>query len=383
MKFDFVVLGATGMQGKIASKDLLENEYSVLLCGRKKEKVMPLLNKYKKSDFAHFDAKNINQTARIIIRSGANVVINCVEGDWDLNALKARIKANANCLDLGSEIEMTKEQLKLNKILKKNGLIHITGCGSVPGIGNVMLAYAAKNFSKIKSIEVGFGWNSNIKKFVIPFSIQSIIEEFTDPAQIMENGNFMKVIPMDTLTEKHIRTVGNQRCFHVRHPETYTFYHYFKNKGVKDIKFYAGFPKHYFDFIKAIIDIGFEKDKEIIIKGSKEKTIDLLNELLRKLEFPKGYKEKENLWIIVKGKSKGKNKTVKMECLVPTLRGWEEAGCNIDTGMTVSIMAQMIKNGIVKKKGAFAPEAIVPPEPLFKELRKRNMIVYENGKIIN
>ena len=72
-----------------------------------------------------------------------------------------------------------------------------------------------------------------------------------------------------------------------------------------------------------------------------------------------------------------------MECLVSTLTGWEDAGCNIDTGMPCSIMAQMIKTGVINKPGSYAPEAIVPPEPFFKELRKRKMHVLENGKIIN
>jgi len=383
VKYDFIVLGATGMQGKIASRDLLENGYSVLLCGRKKERAMPLLKKYKNAGFEYVEMENISNVVKKIRNSGANIVLNCVEGDWNLNALEACKQANVHCLDLGSEIWMTKEQLKLNGTLKRKNLIHITGCGSVPGIGNVMLAYAAKKLSKIKTIEVGFDWSSNIKKFVVPFSIQSIIEEFTDPAPILENGKFVKVTPMDTIVKKNIRKVGNQYCFIVRHPETYTFYHYFKDKGVKNIRFYAGFPKHSFDVIKSMIEVGFGRNKEITIKENKAKTLDFLTEVLKDLEFPKDYREKENLWVKIKGSGKGKNKTINMECIVHTLKGWEDAGSNIDTGMTISIMAQMIKKGIIKARGSFAPEAIVPPEPFFEELRKRSMIVYENGKVIN
>ena len=72
-----------------------------------------------------------------------------------------------------------------------------------------------------------------------------------------------------------------------------------------------------------------------------------------------------------------------MECIVPTLKGWEDAGCNIDTGMPASIIAQMIKEKIINEPGSYAPEAVVPPEPFFAELRKRKMEIYENGKIIN
>jgi hypothetical protein len=43
----------------------------------------------------------------------------------------------------------------------------------------------------------------------------------------------------------------------------------------------------------------------------------------------------------------------------------------------------MIKEGKVTKRGAFSPEFIIPPQPFFKELRKRKMEVYRNGKLIN
>ena len=72
-----------------------------------------------------------------------------------------------------------------------------------------------------------------------------------------------------------------------------------------------------------------------------------------------------------------------MECIVPPLKGWESAGCNIDTGMPASIMAQMIHNGVIKKAGSWSPEEIVPPELFFTQLGRRCMHVFENGKKIN
>ncbi|MGI0004037.1 MAG: hypothetical protein ACREAX_01940, partial [Candidatus Nitrosotenuis sp.] len=57
--------------------------------------------------------------------------------------------------------------------------------------------------------------------------------------------------------------------------------------------------------------------------------------------------------------------------------------CNIDTGISASIIAQMIKNGIIKENGSFSPEAVVPPKIFFEELAKKKMFVYEDGRIIN
>lgn len=383
MRFDFIVFGATGMQGKIVSKDLLESGYSVLMCGRDKKRIEHLLKKYKKTSFESFEATNINQMIDIIKRSDSKVVVNCVEGDWNLNVMNACIKAGVNVIDLGSEIPMTKEQLAMDSELKKKGIVSITGCGSVPGVGNVMLRYAAEKLDKINSIDVGFSWDSNMNTFVVPFSIQSIIEEFTDAAPIIRNCHYIKTNPMDTIEYDKHREIEKEECFFVRHPETYTFYHYFKNHGVKNVRFYAGFPDHSFRVIKALIDSGMGSKEPLDYKGNKIKPVFFLTEVLKRLKTPKGYTEKENLWIKITGKKKGKTRTIVMECIVPTLKGWEDAGCNIDTGMPASIMAQMIKTGIIKEKGSFAPEAVVPPKPFFKELRKRKMVVYENGRAIN
>jgi len=383
MKFDFVVLGATGMQGRIVSKDLLENGYSVLLCGRDKKRLRKILDEYKKTEFKYIEMRDIMRVVEIIKRSGAKVVVNCVEGGWNLNALNACIMANVNCLDLGSEIWMTKKQISMNKLLKEKGLISITGCGSVPGIGNVMLKYASKKLDKIDTIEVGFAWDSNIKKFVVPFSIQSIIEEFTDKASILKNNKWEKEIPLEHIRENYHRAIGKEKEFFTRHPEPYTFYHYFKNMGLKNIRFYGGFPQHSFEKILTMIELGFGSWKEINFRGAKISPIEFLTEILKNVNYPEGYKEEENLWVDIRGEKDDRKKRILMECIVPTLKGWEDAGCNIDTGMPASIMAQMIKNGVVQEKGSFAPEAIIPPEPFFKELRKRKMDVMENGKVIN
>lgn len=383
MGFDFVVIGATGMQGRIVTRDLLENGYSVLLCGRDKKRIEPILEKYKKTKFEHVDARDIEKMTSIFRHSGANVLVNCVEGDWNLNILNAAIKANLHSIDLGSEIPMTKEQFALHSKLKKNGLTHITGCGSVPGIGNVLLNYAAQKFDSINTIEVGFAWNSNIKKFVVPFSMESIIEEFTEPATNVKNCRFVKIRPMDSLIKTKEPFVGKEDCMYVRHPETYTFYHYFKSKGVKNVRFYAEFPPHSFEVIKQLIELGFDKREKILVDGVYVKPIDVVTQTLKDLKAPKRYKEKENLWLRLYGKHKGKRKNMLIECIVGTNKGWESAGCNIDTGMPASIMAQMIKEKIITEKGSFAPEAIVPPIPFFKELKRRKMVVYENGKRIN
>ena len=231
MKFDFCVIGATGMQGRIVTKDLLKCGYSVLLCGRDESRVKDLL-KNKKTSFAYLDLKEEEKSKKIIKNSGAKVVINCAEGDFNFKALKMFAEVGVHSIDLGSDIPFLKKQLAMNNTLKKKGIIHITGCGSVPGIGDVMLRYAYEKFDKIDTVKVGFSWDSNIKKFVVPFSIQSILGEFTMIAPYLHNSKIQKVKPLDSAVTVYHRAIGKQKQIKVgHHPETYTFYQYCKKRG--------------------------------------------------------------------------------------------------------------------------------------------------------
>lgn len=384
MEYDFIILGATGLQGRITTKDLILSGYSVLMCGRDKSRVEDLLKRYgKKTDFNFVDASNINQMVSVIKKSGAEIVVNCVEKVWNLNVLKACIKAKVNSIDLGSDVWMTRKQFAMDKMLKKENLIHITGCGSVPGVGNVMLRHAAEKFDSINIANSGYNWKSNMRKFVVPFSIQSVIEEFTEKATIVSGKKLKDINPIDTITMCSEKAIGKQHCFNEKHPESYTFYHYFKSKGLTESRTFAGFPKHSYDTIEMLVELGLGSKEPIDFRSTKIKPVEFLTEVLKKIKIPKGYKETENLWVDVYGKKNRKNKHIKMECIIHSLKGWEEDYTNIDTGMPCSIIAQMIKNNVVQEKGSFAPEGVVPPEYFFKELAKRKMHVYENGKRIN
>lgn len=383
MIFDFVVLGATGMQGRIVVRDLLKKGYSVLLCGRDKLRVSHFLKSYKKTEFKYTEATKMNTIIEAIKYSKSNIVVNCMEGDWNYEVFKACANLGVNCIDLGSEIPVTKKQFSLDKIMKKKNIVGITGIGSVPGIGNIMLRHASEKFDTINEIDVGFAWDSNIKEFVVPFSIESVIEEFTDRAPIVENRHFKYFVPLNSVTKEYHKFIGREKEIFVRHPEQYTFLHYFGNKGLKNVKFYAGFPEHSFKMILSLIKLGFASKNDISYFGTKIKPVNFLTQMLKRLKMPKGYKEKENLWVKIIGKKNGKKLTILMECLVPPLKGWESSGCNIDTGFPASILAEMVKKGSITEKGSFSPEIGVPPNIFFSELRKKSMKVLENGRIIN
>ncbi|MDP2672867.1 MAG: saccharopine dehydrogenase C-terminal domain-containing protein [Nanoarchaeota archaeon] len=382
MKFDFVVLGATGEEGNIASRDLLESGYSVLLCGRNKSRVKNLL-KYKKAKFTYVDLNNVKKTAGILKKSGAKIAVNCAELRMNINAMKACLISGLHYLDLGGLQEMTIQQYKFDKDFKKRKLTALLGCGSTPGISNVMASYAVDKLDSVEHIEVGFAWDSNIKKFILPYSIESIVYELTTDPIILDNGKFKKTKACSFEGVLKFKEIKKQNTYCIVHSEVFTFKKYFGNKGLKFVHYKAGFPEHSFKVLDILIKLGFGSKELINMHGINLRPIDFTREVLKKINRPKDYKETEDIWIKVYGKSGRKPKKIEMDCLVKTLKGWENYGSNLNTGMSISIMAQMLNKNLIKKAGITAPEESVPPMPFFKELKKRKIYVYKDNKIVN
>ncbi len=382
MKLDFVIIGATGDQGMIASKDLLDSGYAVLLCGRNKDRLKELL-KYKNANFVYLDATNIKEIVNVIKNSGSKIILNCAELKLNINIMKACLITNTNYFDLGGLQETTIKQYELSNDFKNKNLIALLGCGSTPGISNVMAKHAAEQLDNIKHIDLGFCWDSNIKEFVIPYSIESIVYELTTLPVALESGKFKKsnICYYEPITK--LKNVGKQYIYCIVHSEVYTFAKYFKNKGLQGVHYTAGFPEHSHNALKFLIDLGFGSNNNIKIGNQDIKIIDFTREVLRMKKHPKNYKEIENVWVKSMGRVNGKQKTILMECITESLKGYEFAGSNINTGMTISILGQLFYKSKIKGIGVTAPEACVPCDDFFTELSKRKIIIYQDGTKIN
>jgi len=383
MQFDFLVLGGDGMQGSTISRFLLERGYGVYsadLFSQRLSKIVPQKTK-PRFKFGIVNVENETETQELIHKIKPKVVINCTEGDANLKVYRACLKEGKHVIDLGSDIPSTKKQLALNSEFKKNKLTAITGCGSTPGINNVMFRTIFPQFEEIQNIEIGFVWNSNSKSFVAPFSMGSVLYELSEKALYFEEEKLKKIDPVKSVTYRKFPRIGKQKIFLIYHPEIFTFYRFCKKNGKppKNIHFYGGFPKHSLDVLDTLKSLGFNcNEKAIQIEDREIYPTDVLTQMLKKKKIPKFYKERERLWVTVSGKNKKGELLVEMACVVNSLPGWEKAGCNIDTAFPAAIIAEMILDGRIVNRGSFTPEEVVAPEPFFAELKKYGIKIYQN-----
>lgn len=370
------------MQGRIVSRFLLEEGYNVLLCANDDYGIEKLVD-HPKADFALIDLRRMDRVKRVVKKSGASVVVNCAIDDFGLVVTKMALDFGMHYLDLGTEEPMYLEQMKLSSAFKEKNLVGVVGIGSTPGVTNIMLRYAKDKFDTIETVHVGFAWDSNMPKFIVPFSIDAIEWEFTQKAKVLEDGVFTEKSINECSVDYYYKTIGKQRTIYAIHMEPLTFYEFLKDKGVKNIYRMASYPPHSYIGIKTLIELGFLSRENIDFHDFSARPLDVTSEILRRIPVPEGYTEKENLFLKIFGAKDGKPLNIEMDCTAGTLPEWEDATCNIDTGFPAAILARMIFKNEISERGVFSPEFLVPPEPFFAELGRKKIWIYENGKRIN
>ena len=77
------------MQGKIVARDLLERGRKVFLADLYPEGAQTMITLFPDTLFEKIDLRNISEIVSLIERVDPSVVINCAEGDWNLNAYEA------------------------------------------------------------------------------------------------------------------------------------------------------------------------------------------------------------------------------------------------------------------------------------------------------
>ncbi|MDQ7826724.1 MAG: saccharopine dehydrogenase NADP-binding domain-containing protein [Candidatus Eremiobacteraeota bacterium] len=377
------VLGGAGLMGRITVQDLLENpdiEHVTVGELHRKSALAILGNlKDKRLKVESIDIKQHDKLVALI--KGHEVVINSTPYLLNLEVMKACLEARVHYLDLGGLFKMTQRQLELSAEFKKAGLIAVLGCGSTPGTTNIMAGYAAGRLDEVVSAEVKIGcadFSRSESPLTPPYTMDTILDEFSLNPVIFEGGKFREVPPLSGEEEVIFPSpVGIQTACYTIHSEVATFPLSFKEKGIKRASFRIAFPVEFYNKIKFLAELGFASDTRRTIHGVEVSPRKFLLSLISELPSPEGDADDcDVIRVEVHGKKNGLKVECRMESIVRPHSRWKVSAGALDTGVPASIIAQMIADGQIRKRGVLPPEVCVDTEQYFKELALREMKVY-------
>ncbi len=186
------VLGG-GMMGSAIAMDL-STHYAVEVIDLKD-------NKKLSSRFKHLNIKTIladltdfKLIAHLI--KDADLVIGAVPGHIGFKVLKNAIKAGKNIVDISF---FSEDPFQLNELAERKNLTAVVDCGVSPGLSNLILGYHNKKM-KVEFYEClvgGLPFKRILPfEYSAPFSPIDVIEEYTRPARLMENGKIVVKPPL-------------------------------------------------------------------------------------------------------------------------------------------------------------------------------------------
>ncbi len=345
------VLGA-GMVGRAMALDLAgKHEVSVY---DQSEHNLSLL-KLRNSNIHIFNVDLKDQDQFKVWFKHADLVLIAVPGFMGFSTVKAVIETGKNIVDISFFPE---NALELDALAKQHNVTVITDCGVAPGMSNYIIGRYNEEMT-IESFEIYVGGLPKIRKkpfeYKAPFSPIDVIEEYTRPARIMENGHIVIKPALTELEWMHFDEPGTLESFNTDGLRSLLFtMPHIKNQKEKTLRY----PGHV-NLIIALKESGFFSETPVMINGQSVSPIDFSSRILFN-EWKLGEEEEELtiMRVILNGKKEGEAETVVYNMLDRYDPVTKISSMSRTTGYTATATVNMMAAGLFHEKGVFPPELV-------------------------
>ena len=284
-----------------------------------------------------------------------DIIVTAVPGFMGYKTLEASVNCSKNVVDISFFPE---DVLQLDQLAKEKGVTVITDCGVAPGMSNFIIGRHNEEM-KIDSLEIYVGGLPKVRKkpfqYKAPFSPADVIEEYTRPARLMENGHIVIRPALSEVEWIHVENLGTLEAFNTDGLRSllYTMPH-IKNQKEKTMRY----PGHV-DIIVSLKESGFFNEDPIDINGTKISPLKVTSQILFN-EWKLGLDEEELTVMKVKltGEENGETKTMEWNLLDFYDPETRISSMARTTGYTCTAAVNLIAQNLFNEKGVFPPELV-------------------------
>ncbi len=369
--------------GTVIIRDLLENSSSLEhleIADFDKEKAVRLKNQLNDNRVgaSFVNIKDASTMARALDQT--TIVINSTPYYNNVDVMKAALEAKCHYIDLGGLFHVSRKQFELDEEFKRAGLMAVLGMGAAPGLTNVMAASAALELERIHSIDIVVGcadFTVTDHPFLPPYALETLLDEYCKEPMVYEDYEYVAKPPMSgEIPVEFPEPVGKVLAIYTLHSEVLTLPTSYSLKGLQRATFRLGLPMEFHNKLKFLSELGFSGAESISYPDGNFVPRKILAEMIKRI--PSTLTDPDDAEVIrvdVNGSLEGKDKLIRHESIIKTDKTRKISCGALDTGVPPSIVADMILNGEIARKGVLAPENCVPQSMFFERLAKRNIAV--------
>ena len=372
---NITVLGA-GLVGRAIVLDLHEDKgFSVTAIDNHPGNLKRLPDEIKKMQL-----DVVKQANRAV--EGADMVVNALPGAIGFGVLKQLIELEKDVVDISFFPE---DMFELKALAEERNVRVVCDMGVAPGMSNLLAAYAAQSFDKVKDVKIVVGGLPKVRskpwEYKAPFSPADVLEEYTRPARIRKNGKDISVKPLTFLEHLEFDKVGTLEAFVTDGLRSLLPYLPADNMQEKTLR-YPGYAKK----IQLLKDIGLFGEHPVKVGAQKVKPVELTSKLLLPLwKFDEGEHDFTVMRIAVEGISAGKTGVEQWDLYDESDKVNNIHSMARTTGYAATAVVRCLAAGEIEGKGLFTPEELSENpklvEKILEQLRAKNVVFTKSSAV--
>ena len=347
-----IVLGA-GLVGSPMAVDLATDErFNVSLADIDKKRldsIDPSLGITTK--IADLSDKN---NLRKIIRD-QDMVINAVPGFMGFDTLQTVIEENKDVVDIAFFPE---DPFLLDQLAKEKGVRAIVDCGVAPGMSNMFAGYVEGKLDELDDLIIFVGGlpveRTYPFQYKAVFSPVDVIEEYTRPARLVENGKLVVKEPLTEPEYVEFRDVGTLEAFNSDGLRSLAFTIKGKNMKEKTLRY----PGH-LEKIVLLKEMGFFSADKIDFGSDRISPLEMSSRLLiPQWKFEESDRDITVMRVIIEGTRDRKKMRYTYDLFDTYDPDTRTHSMARTTGYTATVTARLLADGLYSRAGISPPEYI-------------------------
>ena len=322
------------------------------------------------------EARDTNVLSQII--RGSDCVISCVPPELNPGLARLCLSIGVNFCDLGGNDSIVKQELALDEEAREKSVWIVPNCGLAPGLVNVLCMRGLDEFDSATAAYIRVGdvplHPQEPFNFRISWSAERIIEDYTNPAQHIRNGD---VVEVDALTGTESigfaqKPFGDMEAFCTQgglSTLTETLKGRVETLDHKTIRW----PGHAHQ-MRFVMGLGLGEDRKIGVRTH----LTYRDVLVRRMRDRLGgaYEDAVLMRIVIHGEKDGREQSLVYEMVEQYNEKTNQTAMMRATAIPTVVLAQLIaEREHVTSGGAGVPETVVPHDVYAEKVIERGLNV--------
>jgi len=316
---------------------------------------------------AQVDADNSEETAALIRKTGATLLINVALPYQDLHLMDACLAAGCDYMDTANyepkdvaKFEYS-WQWAYQERFEKAGLSALLGSGFDPGVTNVFTAWALKHhFDEIHTLDIiDVNGGNHGKAFATNFNPEINIREVTAECRHYEDSRFVETPPMSQHQSFSCpNEVGTYEIYRMYHEELESLVKHIPT--IKRAQFWMSFSPNYLKHLEVLGNVGMTRIDPVLYNGQEIIPLQFLKAVLPDPgDLGKSTKGRTCIGNVMTGLKDGQYKAIYIYNICDHEACFAEVGSqaiSYTTGVPAMIGAKQMLSGSWRKAGVWNME---------------------------